>query len=149
MHGATAKRYPAMVAAVQGKKLAAVHRTFLRPDGSGKADVETPQMMLGSTAGASVRLTEGRETLVVCESSGLLRVPATIWAALSTSGIRSLSLPSQVGQLTIASDGDTAGREATTALAVRANALGLRVTLLPAPEGLDWNDVLMMNGEAA
>jgi hypothetical protein len=156
-HGATAKRYPAMVAAVQGKKLAAVHRTFLRPDGSGKADVETPKMMLGSTAGASVRLTEGREALVVCEgietalslSSGLLRVPAAIWAALSTSGIRNLSLPPQAGQLTIASDGDKAGREAASALAARADALGWRVALLPAPEGLDWNDVLVMKGEAA
>ena len=146
-----------MVAAVQGKKLAAVHRTFLRPDGSGKADVETPKMMLGSTAGASVRLTEGREELVVCEgietalslSSGLLRVPAAIWAALSTSGIRNLSLPSQAGQLTIAPDGDKAGREAASALAARADALGWRVTLLPAPEGLDWNDVLVMKGEAA
>ena len=156
-HGVTAKRYPAMVAAVQGNKLAAVHRTFLRPDGSGKADVEIPKMMLGSTAGASVRLTEGRESLVVCEgietalslSSGLLRVPAAIWAALSTSGIRNLSLPSQAGQLTIAPDGDKAGREAASALAARADALGWRVALLPAPECLDWNDVLMMNGEAA
>ena len=156
-HGVTAKRYPAMVAAVQGNKLAAVHRTFLRPDGSGKADVETPKMMLGSTAGASVRLTEGREALVVCEgietalslSNGLLRVPAAIWAALSTSGMRNLSLPPQAGQLTIAPDGDKAGREAASALAARADALGWRVTLLPAPEGLDWNDVLVMKGEAA
>ena len=156
-HRATAKRYPAMVAAVQGNKLAAIHRTFLRPDGSGKADVEIPKMMLGSTAGASVRLTEGRESLVVCEgietalslSSGLLRVPAAIWAALSTSGMRNLSLPPQAGQLTIAPDGDKAGREAASALAARADALGWRVTLLPAPEGLDWNDVLVMKGEAA
>ena len=156
-HRATAKRYPAMVAAVQGNKLAAIHRTFLRPDGSGKADVETPKMMLGSTAGASVRLTEGREALVVCEgietalslSNGLLRVPAAIWAALSTSGMRNLSLPPQAGQLTIAPDGDKAGREAASALAARADALGWRVALLPAPEGLDWNDVLVMKGEAA
>ena len=55
----------------------------------------------------------------------------------------------QAGQLTIASDGDAAGREAASALAARADALGWRVTLLPAPEGLDWNDVLLMKGEAA
>ena len=156
-HGATAKRYPAMVAAVQGNRLAAVHRTYLQADGSVKADIEPAKMMLGATAGAAVRLTEAQVALVVSEgietalslSSGLLSAPAAVWAALSASGMRGLSLPPQAGQLTIASDGDAAGREAASALAARADALGWRVTLLPAPEGLDWNDVLMMNGEAA
>ncbi|MEQ3713154.1 MAG: toprim domain-containing protein [Lentibacter sp.] len=104
-----------------------------------------------------MRLSEAHEQLVVCEgvetglslSRGLLGGPAAVWAALSTSGMRRLSLPLQAGQLTIASDGDTAGREAANALAARADALGWRVTLMPAPEGLDWNDVLMMKGEAA
>ena len=156
-HAATAKRYPAMVAAVQGNKLAAVHRTYLRPDGSGKADVEAPKMMLGAVMGASVRLAEGLGALVVCEgietalslSSGLMREPAAIWAALSTSGMRKLSLPSQVGLLTIAPDGDKAGREAANVLADRATSLGWQVSLLFAPEGLDWNNVLVMKGEAA
>ena len=156
-HGATAKRYPAMVAAVQGNKLAAVHRTYLQAAGSGKADIEPAKMMLGATAGAAVRLTEAQVALVVSEgvetalslSSGLLSAPAAVWAALSASGMRGLSLPPQAGQLTIASDGDAAGREAANALAARADALGWRVTLLPAPEGLDWNDVLLMKGEAA
>ena len=146
-----------MVAAVQGNRLAAVHRTYLQADGSGKADIEPAKMMLGATAGAAVRLTEAQVALVVSEgvetalslSSGLLSAPAAVWAALSASGMRGLSLPPQAGQLTIASDGDAAGREAASALAARADALGWQVTLLPAPEGLDWNDVLMMNGEAA
>ena len=156
-HSATAKRYPAMVAAVQGNQLAAVHRTYLEADGSEKVDIEPAKMMLGATTGAAVRLSEGQNALVVSEgietalslSSGLLNAPAAVWAALSTSGMRGLSLPSQAGQLTIASDGDKAGREAASALAARADALGWRVTLLPAPEGLDWNDVLLMKGEAA
>ena len=94
-HGATAKRYPAMVAAVQGNRLAAVHRTYLQADGSGKADIEPAKMMLGATAGAAVRLTEAQVALVVSEgvetalslSSGLLSVPAAVWAALSASGM--------------------------------------------------------------
>jgi DNA primase len=61
--------------------------------------------------------------------------------------MRGLALPPQAGQLTIASDGEQAGREAANALAARANDLGWQVTLLPAPDGLDWNDVLMMKGE--
>ena len=156
-HSATAKRYPAMVAAVQGNQLAAVHRTYLQTDGSGKADIEPAKMMLGATKRAAVRLSESRRGLVVAEgietalslSSGLLSAPAGVWAALSTSGMRGLALPPQAGHLTIASDGEQAGREAANALAVRANDLGWKVTLLPAPDGLDWNDVLMMKGSRA
>ena len=54
-----------MVAAVQGNQLAAVHRTYLQADGSGKADIEPAKMMLGATTGASVRLCEGQNALVV------------------------------------------------------------------------------------
>ena len=156
-HGATAKRHPALVAAVQGAGMAAVHRTYLRPDGTGKADVNPAKAMLGATAGGAVRLTEAQGPLVVAEgietalslASGLLGRPATIWAALSTSGIRGLRLPPQPRRLTIAPDGDAAGREAANALAERAHALGWQVSLLPAPDGRDWNDILQMKGEAA
>ena len=66
-HGPTAKRYPALVAAVQGAGLPAVHRTYLRPDGSGKAEIDPPKAMLGATAGGAVRLTDGLSRLVVGE----------------------------------------------------------------------------------
>ena len=156
-HGPTAKRHPALVAAVQSASLRAVHRTYLRADGSGKADIAPAKLMLGPVAGGAVRLKEGPGPLVVAEgietglslASGLLRTPATVWAALSTSGIRGLRLPEQPGRLTIAPDGDTAGREAANALAARAHALGWQVSLLPAPDGRDWNDILTMKGEAA
>lgn len=156
-HGPTAKRYPALVAVVQGTSLPAVHRTYLYADGSGKADIDPAKLMLGATAGGAVRLSDGPGPLVVAEGvetglsllSGLLRKPATVWAALSTSGIRSLRLPDQPGRLTIAPDGDKAGREAANALAERAHALGWQVSLLPAPDRCDWNNILNMKGEAA
>ena len=156
-HGATAKRYPAMVAAVQGAGLPALHRTYLRPDGSGKADVEPAKAMLGATAGGAVRLADGPSRLVAAEgvenglslACGLLDGPVTLWAALSTSGLRGLRLPPRPGRLTIATDGDTAGREAGHALADRAHGLGWQVSLLPAPDGRDWNDILTMKGETA
>ena len=50
-----------MVAAVQGNQLAAVHRTYLKTDGSGKADIEPSKMMLGATKRAAVRLSESRK----------------------------------------------------------------------------------------
>lgn len=156
-HGPTARRYPALVAVVQGDILPAVHRTYLRDDGAGKADIEPAKMMLGAVTGGAVRLADGRGRLVVAEgietalslASGLLGKPASVWAALSTSGIRGLRLPSKPGRLTIAPDGDTAGREAANALAARADALGWQVSLLPAPDGRDWNDILTLKGEAA
>jgi hypothetical protein len=149
-HGPTAKRYPALVAAVQGAGLPAVHRTYLRADGSGKAAIDPDKMMLGGTQGGAVRLSDGPSRLVVTEGietglsllCGLLDGPATLWAALSTSGLRGLHLPTQPGRLTIATDGDAPGREAGHALAERAHALGWQVGILDPGTGRDFNDIL-------
>lgn len=52
--------WPAMVAAVtRGKKVTGLHRTWLRPDGLGKAEVKKPKMMLGSCRGGAIRLSAG------------------------------------------------------------------------------------------
>lgn len=153
----SAQRLPAMVALIEGAGRAAVHRTYLRADGGGKTAAEPAKAMLGATAGGAVRLTEAPGPLVVAEgietalslASGLLRASATIWAALSTSGMIGLHLPPTPGRLTIATDGDAPGRAAGHTLAERATALGWAVSLLTAPEGRDWNDILRMKGAAA
>jgi len=150
-HGATAKRLPAMVAAIQGKKLPAIHRTYLKPDGSAKAEVTPSKAMLGSVLGGAVRLSQGHEALVVCEGietglslcSGLLNGSMEVWAALSTSGIRGLVLPDLKSRnIIVAADGDTAGRSAALELSERATRLGWNVSNLDAPDGQDFNDVL-------
>lgn len=153
----TAKRFPAMLARVDGGEGFAVHRTYLAPDDGGKAVVEPDKMMLGRVSGGAVRLSDARGPLVVAEgietalslACGLLGKPATVWAALSTSGMRGVSLPPQPHRLTIAPDGDAAGKAAAHALAERTHALGWDVSLLPAPDGRDWNDILTMKGEVA
>ena len=153
----TGKRYPMLLARVDGGPGFAVHRTYLRADGSGKAPITPNKAMLGPCAGGAVRLSGAEGPLVVCEGIetglsllfGLLRTPATVWAALSTSGIRGLNLPPTPGRLTIASDGDQPGHEAAYALASRAEALGWRVSLLPAPDGCDWNDIVSRKRGAA
>lgn len=155
-HGPTARRWPALVALVEGCDRLAVHRTYLRPDGQRKAAVEPAKMMLGATAGGAVRLVQAEGPLVVAEgietalslASGLLRTPATIWAALSAPGIAALRLPDLPGRLTVATDGDEAGRTAGNKLAERATALGWQVSILPAPDGRDWNDILTLKGGA-
>lgn len=157
-HGPTATKAPALVALVEGGDGFAVHRTYLMDTSkkAAKAAIYPTKMMLGATAGGAVRLTRAQGQLVVAEgietalslACGLLRRPATIWAALSTSGMRGLRLPPEAGRLTIAPDGDPAGREAAYALAERAHANGWVVSLLPAPEASDWNDILTMKGDA-
>lgn len=156
-HGPTARRWPAMLAAVAGAGLPAVHRTYLRPDGSGKAEVDPAKAMLGGTAGGAVRLTDGPGPLLVGEgiestlAAWTLRGDATAraWAALSTSGLRGLRLPPQPGRLCIAADGDAAGIGAAHALAERAHALGWQVTIAQPPAGADWADVLTGKAVAA
>ena len=104
--------------------------------------------LLSEAPAGPLVVAEGIETALSL-ASGLLRTPATIWAALSTSGIRGLNLSLTASRLTIAPDGDKPGREAANALAERAHALGWQVSLLPAPDGRDWNDILTKKGEAA
>ncbi|MDF0603918.1 toprim domain-containing protein [Psychromarinibacter sp. C21-152] len=132
-----------------------VHRTYL--DKKGARLSTNAKLMQGPCAGGAVRLSEGPDALVVCEGietglsllSGLLPCSATVWAALSTSGLKSLVLPERPGELIIATDGDTPGREAGDALGRRAHTLGWTVNLMAAPDGQDWNDVLQEREGAA
>lgn len=144
-------RLPAMVALIEGSNGFAVHRTYLRPDGFGKAAVEPAKAMLGSVGGGAVRLYQAPGALVVAEGiettlslqSGLLGTAGTLWATLSTSGMTMLRLPASPAELLVAADGDEAGRRAAFHLATRAAALGWQVSMLDPPEGADWNDVLV------
>lgn len=152
----TARRSPAMVALVEGAGGFAVHRTYLRPDGSGKACIDPAKAMLGPTAGGAVRLFDGPGPLLVAEgietalAAWLLRgdVTARCWAALSTSGMTGLRLPPRPGRLCIAPDGDSAGRGAALALADRAARAGWAVSILTPPPGGDFNDLLRGEGAA-
>ena len=60
---------PAMVAAVQGSDggLAGIHRTYLRPAGTGKADVGQPKLMVGRCWGGAIRLAPAGPVLALAE----------------------------------------------------------------------------------
>ena len=152
----TRRTLPAMLARVEGGDEVAVHRTYLAPGGTAKADAAPAKAMLGPTRGGAVWLaeepvarllvTEGIETGLSL-LSGLLGTPAAVWAALSAGGMRALRLPDlpqgTIGALIVAADGDEAGREAAHALTDRARRAGWRVAVRAALEGQDWNDVLL------
>ncbi|WP_299503255.1 toprim domain-containing protein [uncultured Roseobacter sp.] len=145
-HGPSASYLSAMVADVT--PTGGIHRTFFTKKGQRLQD--NAKMMLGPCQGGAVRLSEAFGPLVACEGietglsllSGLLSGPHSVWAALSTSGLRGLSLPSRTGALIIATDGDPGGRDAGNVLAHRASQTGWEVSLMTAPDKQDWNDVL-------
>ncbi len=148
-HTPSGQYVTAMVADVQ--PTGGVHRTYFTKQGIRLTKSE--RMMLGPVAGGAVRLSDGAGPLVVAEGietalsllSGLLSGPTTVWAALSTSGMKALHLPPEPAELIIATDSDDkehVGRLAGKVLATRANTLGWKVSMMPAPAGQDWNDVL-------
>jgi len=151
-HKWTCSRLPALVAAVTNAsgQVVAVHRTFLRRDGSGKANVEPQRASLGPIRGGAVRLDPAAPELVIGEgiesaaSAGrLLGLPA--WAAISAGNLeRGLVLPPEVRRVVIAADNDPAGRDAAHATFFRWCAEGRQVEVaLPDQDGCDFNDLLL------
>jgi putative DNA primase/helicase len=143
--------WPAMVALVmRGSDGApiAIHRTFLARDGAGKAPVEPQKMMFGPCRGGAVRLGPLGEVLMVGEGveTCLAAMQATghpAWAALSTSGLRTLDLPDFVRDVIVLADGDDPGEAAARACAWRWKREGRRVRIARPPQGMDFNDMLM------
>jgi hypothetical protein len=113
--------------------------------------------MLGPVRGGAVPLSRGPGPLIVAEGietalsllDGLAEHEPRVWAALSTSGMHGLRLPSGPTELVIAPDGDPPGRDAADALASRAYELGWRVRVMEPPGAMnDWNDVVREEGGA-
>jgi len=141
---------PAMVAAIENLdgRIVGVHRTYLKPDGTGKADVEPNKKALGRERGCAVHLTAGAPELVLCEGieTGLSILQATglrVWAALGTSNLGQLELPGFVREVIIAADHDEPGMKAASAAAEAYRARAYQVQILsPRNEGWDFNQVV-------
>jgi hypothetical protein len=143
--------WPAMVALVTkgaDETPLAVHRTFLARDGVGKAAVDPPKMMLGPCRGGVVRLVDPGDVLMVGEGieTCLAAMQATgfaAWAALSTSGLRTLDLPRDLRDVIVLADGDDPGEAAAQDCAWRWKQEGRRVRIARPPRGMDFNDLLV------
>jgi putative DNA primase/helicase len=143
--------WPAMVALVtngaDGTPIA-IHRTYLACGGGGKAPIDPRKMMLGPCRGGAVRLAEPGDVLMVGEGveTCLAAMQASghpAWAALSTSGLRSLDLPTNVRDVIVLADGDDAGEAAARDCAWRWKREGRRVRIARPPQGMDFNDMLV------
>ena len=150
MHSPTGLLIPAMVAAVTvcpGDEIVAIHRIFLKADGTGKAPITQNKMMLGPCKGGAVRLAISGDELILAEGletamSVLQALGRPTWATLSTSGLKAVRLPPEVRKLIIAADGDQPGEDAAMTAGKRFLGEGRKVAIARAPVGMDFNDLL-------
>ena len=157
-HREAGQSFPAIVAGIQDVHGAfrGVHRIWLAPDGSDKANVDPVKKSLGSIAGGAVRLAEpehgrllvGEGIETTAAAMGLFDLSG--FAAIGTGGLRAIELPEHVRDVVIAADRDAAGegQGAAAALAERLEAEGREVEIQLPPFIGDWNDVLLLAREA-
>ena len=153
-------QFPALIAAVTNTsgELTGVHRTWLNPDGSGKAPVVSPRRAMGQLLGSGVYLGarpdrpitvmaagEGLETLL---SLRMVLSAMPMIAGLSAGHLGALVLPHGLQRLYVAGDADEAARGGTGRLSQRAQALGIEVLSLRPRLG-DFNDDLRRLGLCA
>jgi putative DNA primase/helicase len=161
-HGAANRELPAMIGLVEHveRGIVGIHRTYLRSDGSAKADIpkDWQKRALGPIGGGAVRLGmpqvgmwfavgEGIETILSVMTA--CAVPG--WAALSAGGLRALILPSEATHVIVCVDNDLngIGQRAADDAAERWLVEGRRVRLaLPPDAGTDFNDLLCADARA-
>ena len=163
------RHWPALLAAVIcGGAHVATHRTWLQPDGSGKAPLRDPKMTYGRYGGGCIPLWRGAsgkplaqalkgEDILLSEgiedgASGVMARPdLRTLVGVSLSAMGSLVLPKAIATVRLLAQNDTApaairGRER----AIRnLQAQGKRVLLVFSPVGKDINDLLMHRRETA
>lgn len=143
--------------------LATIHRTYLRPDGMGKAPVVPAKKLMSApngTNGAAIHLYEpqvfeGNVVLGIAEGietalAARILSGCPVWAAWSSSGLAKVNLPNNITHLIIFQDNDKAGRKAASDLKRRLLQERPEIkTLIKAPvHSNDWADVLSRQPEA-
>lgn len=147
--GSPTETWPAMIAAVTdlAGRITGAHRTWLAPDGSGKAPVDTPRRAMGGLLGHAVRFGAADDVLAAGEGIETMlslrcALPATpMAAALSANHLAALLLPPTLRRLYIARDADAAGDAAVAALTQCAEAAGIEALVL-SPRTGDFNEDL-------
>lgn len=114
------ERYPqpAMIAAFGLGEVRGIHLTFLKEDGSGKADIDRPKIMMGPSRGWPIVIAEPNDLLGLAITEGIedaISVHAAtglgVWAAGSCTRMPRLAdvIPECVEAVTILGDFDDNG----------------------------------------
>lgn len=155
-HKESGRHGPAMVAAVQGLDghITGVHRTWLRADGGGKADLKPNKKGYGLWVGGHIRLAARGPQLAIAEGietamSVMMAKPGLpCWAALWIGNLGA-AVPEEVKEVLICADNDSEDkdramhREIVRKAATRLSDTGKRVRIVYPPEGNDFNDWLV------
>jgi len=131
------EHHPAMIAAFAladetPKSVVAVHLTLLKPDGSGKAEIEKPKIMVGSPSGQPIVIALPNDLLglAICEgiedaltAHQLTGLGAWAAGAAGFMGALGAAVPDYIEAVTIFAHADKAGQDGARELAT---ALGQR-----------------------
>ncbi|MCG5237393.1 toprim domain-containing protein [Xanthobacter oligotrophicus] len=145
--------WPAMIAAVTdlSGRITGVHRTWLAPDGTDKAPVDTPRKAIGDLLGSAVRIGEPNSVMAAGEGIETMLslrqvLPSMAMApALSAAHLAAILFPLRLRRLYIVRDNDPAGDGARDMLIERANAEGIEAIPLSPALG-DFNEDLQRLG---
>ncbi|WP_135507506.1 primase-helicase zinc-binding domain-containing protein [Roseovarius aestuariivivens] len=155
-------RHPAMVAMVGvpgettttgGPKYRSMHRTYLRPDGAGKAEIAQPRrfspgplpdgvcvQLCEYVPGGPLGIAEGIETALA--ASAYFEIP--VWAALNSRLLEKWRPPAGCTEVAVFGDNDIklGGQKSAYALGNKLALQGIDVTVqIPDVTGTDWADV--------
>lgn len=131
-----------------------IHRTFLQPDGRGKADVQNPKMMLGR-AGIVRLVPDDQITGEIAVAEGIETALAGIhlaeagpcWATLGAGGMRRFPVIRHVRSIKILSDSDAVGQAAAAACRDRWAGAMRKTRIYVPPDGVgDWLDAALREG---
>jgi len=159
-HPGTGLPLPCMVAAVTDRAAAspvAAHRTWTKLDGTAKAPVTSPRMLLGSPGSGAIRLAPAGDTLGLAEGietglSAMQLFAIPVWCAINDTRLPALELPAEAERIVIFADHDrvdpkqgfSPGLQWAERAARIYRAQGRTVAIkAPDGEGQDWNDMLL------
>lgn len=149
------KTLPCLVALIANaeNKIGGIQRTFVKEDGSGKADVPAPKLSLGRLTGGAIRLAPAAANLIVTGGleDGLTlqqEMGLAVWAATGEGNMANMVLPPGVKVVTIGADRDEAGERHAQRAARAFVEQGRTVSIIrPLPGFGDFNSELQ--GERA
>ena len=150
--GAAKAFAPALIVPIEEDAgVVAIHRTFLRPDGRGKANMAEPKWMLGNPGSGAVRwggvptdgvlrLAEGVED--AASVMNMLGAGLFVWPVLGIERYQAVAIPESIHTVVIYSQhGGEAARAIERAIP-HLTAHGRQLVVKPPPHAGDWNDLL-------
>ncbi len=143
---------PALIVPIEEDAgVVAIHRTFLRRDGRGKADIPEPKRMLGNPGSGAVRwgglptdgilrLAEGVED--AASVMNMLGDGLFVWPVLGIERYQAVAIPESVHTVVIYSQHGIEAARAIERATPHLTANGRQLVIKPPPCAGDWNDLL-------